>query len=122
MKNTFSVCDQKIAYKLMKEGFECVKVKPSNKNPEESRMVFYFVGSDVFKERFNTILKEEIALNNEKTAEKCEKNDKNGEKSAENGAFCGNNADIAHINTMLDRIFDSVTAINFAVSRKSSKE
>lgn len=117
MKNTFLVCDHRIAYKLMKEGFECVKIKPSNKAPDECRFVFYFVSSDTFKERFNAILKAEIAENLQKNEQNCEKST---EKCSENAEKGDTNADYKHIVNMLDKIFDRVTALNFAVASRSS--
>lgn len=117
MKNTFLVCDQRIAYKLMKEGFECVKIKPSNKEPDECRFVYYFVSSDTFKERFNAILKAEIAENLQNNEEKCEIIAQNCKENAEND---DKKAEYKHILTMLDKIFDSVAALNFAFSSRSS--
>lgn len=118
MKNTFSVCDRKIAYRLLKEGFECVKVKPSNKEPDECRMVFYFVGSEVFIERFHTILKEELAKDKKVLKEKCEKSASDCENTSENGE---KSSEYAHICAMLDKIFDHIAALNFAYSARNKE-
>lgn len=54
----FNVMDQMVAHRLALEGFEILKVVPSNKYAKEAHFIFSFNASSAFKKRFKEILHE----------------------------------------------------------------
>ncbi len=53
---TFNVMDQTVAHRLALEGFEILKVVPSNKYAKEAHFIFSFNASSAFKKHFKEIL------------------------------------------------------------------
>lgn len=54
----FNVMDQMVAHRLALEGFEILKVVPSNKYAKEAHFIFSFNASSAFKKRFKELLNE----------------------------------------------------------------
>ena len=71
----FNVMDQMVAHRLALEGFEIIKVVPSNKYAMEAHFIFSFNANSAFKKRFKELLKEveqETSAKKEETAPEAE--------------------------------------------------
>ena len=84
----FNVMDQRVAHRLAMEGFEILKVIPSNKYAAEAHFIFCFNGNSAFKKRFKAILAEEEAKTPAQNAKIMQNSEKNPQKSNENAQKC----------------------------------